>query len=182
MKKILLAYATVEGQTEKIAAAIRDQLAAAGADVTLLHVREAKETPEPDLPSFDLLVFGASVHMQKIEKEMAAFIERHQDIIRDKARSLFVVSMAAASNDPAERKKSLDVIRQSVRRQVPVEFEDEEMIAGALMYTKYNWLVRWIMKRISAKEGGSTDTTRDQEYTDWKQVAAYAARLAAQTG
>lgn len=41
-------------------------------------------------------------------------------------------------------------------------------VAGAVLYTKYNFLVRFIMKRISKQAGGSTDTSRDHEYTDWR--------------
>jgi menaquinone-dependent protoporphyrinogen oxidase len=43
-------------------------------------------------------------------------------------------------------------------------------VAGALPYTRYNWFTRWIMRRIVAKAGGDTDTSRDYEYTDWNQV------------
>ncbi len=40
-------------------------------------------------------------------------------------------------------------------------------VAGALFYTKYNPLVRMVLKRIAKKAGGATDTSRDYEYTDW---------------
>ena len=57
------------------------------------------------------------------------------------------------------------------------------MVAGALPYTKYGWLKRMMMKRIVAKAGGDTDTTRDYEYTDWIDLRNFArdfAELAAQ--
>ena len=41
------------------------------------------------------------------------------------------------------------------------------LVAGALVYSRYNWLTRWMMRRIARKEGGDTDTARDYEYTDW---------------
>src|SRR5262249_10815010 len=40
-------------------------------------------------------------------------------------------------------------------------------VAGALMYSRYNRLVRFVMKRIAKASGGSTDTSMDHEYTDW---------------
>jgi menaquinone-dependent protoporphyrinogen oxidase len=49
-----------------------------------------------------------------------------------------------------------------------------KFVAGALPYTRYNWLKRWIMRRIVAKAGGDTDTTRDFEYTDWEDLRAFA--------
>ena len=47
-------------------------------------------------------------------------------------------------------------------------------VPGALLYTRYNPVKRWMMKRIVRKAGGDTDTTRDYEYTDWNEVRAFA--------
>ena len=47
-------------------------------------------------------------------------------------------------------------------------------VAGAVRYTRYNPILRWVMRRISGKTGRSTDTSRDHEYTDWAQVQAFA--------
>jgi menaquinone-dependent protoporphyrinogen IX oxidase len=41
-------------------------------------------------------------------------------------------------------------------------------VAGALMYSEYGALVRFVMRRIAKRAGQSTDTTHDHEYTDWK--------------
>jgi menaquinone-dependent protoporphyrinogen oxidase len=40
-------------------------------------------------------------------------------------------------------------------------------VAGALLSTKYNFLIRFVMRRIAKKAGAETDTSRDYEYTDW---------------
>ena len=42
--------------------------------------------------------------------------------------------------------------------------------AGALLYSKYNFVIRLIMKRISKKAGGPVDTSRDYEFTDWTRI------------
>lgn len=178
MKNILLLYASLEGQTAKIAGVIRDRLEQGGARVTLANVRRPAEVSNLALADFDHLVFGASIHIGRIEKEMVAFINDRAAAIRDKPRSLFIVLMAVASTDVAGREASLAEVRKTVAGQLQVAFDDVEMIAGALMYTQYGWLTKWIMKRIAKKEGGSTDTSRDHEYTDWDQVDAFARRLA----
>jgi menaquinone-dependent protoporphyrinogen oxidase len=51
-------------------------------------------------------------------------------------------------------------------------------VGGALSYTQYPPLMRWIMKRIARKEGGPTDTTRDHELTNWQHVDDFARRFA----
>jgi menaquinone-dependent protoporphyrinogen oxidase len=48
------------------------------------------------------------------------------------------------------------------------------VVAGALLYTRYNWFKRWAMVRIVRKAGGDTDTTRDYEYTNWADVRSFA--------
>jgi menaquinone-dependent protoporphyrinogen oxidase len=52
-----------------------------------------------------------------------------------------------------------------------------KFVAGALPYTKYGWLQRLVMKRIVAKAGGDTDTSRDYEYTDWNDLRHFAAEF-----
>jgi len=44
-------------------------------------------------------------------------------------------------------------------------------------YTPYGLITRFIMKMISKREGASTDTTRDHEYTDWDRVAHFAEKI-----
>lgn len=49
-----------------------------------------------------------------------------------------------------------------------------ETFAGAVKYSQYDFITRFIMKMISKREGGSTDTTHDHEYTDWEAVSRFA--------
>jgi hypothetical protein len=51
--------------------------------------------------------------------------------------------------------------------------------AGTVLYTRYGWLKRWLMRRIVRKAGGGTDTSRDYEYTDWTDLERFAERFAA---
>ena len=70
-----------------------------------------------------------------------------------------------------------DLILYATREQLLVDFDDTEMIAGALIYSKYPLRIKWIMRRIVRKAGEGTDTSRDYGYTDWTKVARYAERL-----
>jgi menaquinone-dependent protoporphyrinogen oxidase len=51
-------------------------------------------------------------------------------------------------------------------------------VAGALLYTTYNPLIRFVMKRIAKKAGAETDTSRDYEYTDWVELDRFTGTLA----
>jgi menaquinone-dependent protoporphyrinogen oxidase len=51
-------------------------------------------------------------------------------------------------------------------------------VAGALAYSKYNFIVRAIMRRIARKAGAPTDTSSDYEFTNWAAVDRLAGELA----
>ena len=51
-------------------------------------------------------------------------------------------------------------------------------IAGALKYTQYDFFKRIIMKMISKKEGRTTNTSQDYEYTNWNLVKEFVNRFA----
>jgi menaquinone-dependent protoporphyrinogen oxidase len=53
-----------------------------------------------------------------------------------------------------------------------------KIVAGALLYTRYNWFIRLMMRRIVARAHGDTDTSRDYEYTDWSDVRAFGQEFA----
>jgi menaquinone-dependent protoporphyrinogen oxidase len=52
-------------------------------------------------------------------------------------------------------------------------------VAGALPYTRYNFITRSIMRRIAESQGDDTDTSRDYEYTDWAALGHFADSFAA---
>ena len=177
MSRVLLVYATREGQTEKVAIRLAEHLRNAGRDVQVVNADDRRATATLDLSAFDRLIFGASMHAGGLEKELVEFINSRTQLLRGRPPSLFVVLLSAATKDPDLRARSLDDARQKITDQLQVDFADTEFIAGALIYSRYSWPMKWLMKRIAKQAGEDTDTARDYEYTDWQQVEQYAMRL-----
>jgi menaquinone-dependent protoporphyrinogen oxidase len=50
--------------------------------------------------------------------------------------------------------------------------------AGALKHTQYDYLKRRIIKMISKKEGRTSDTSQNYEYTDWNAVKIFVNQFA----
>lgn len=46
-------------------------------------------------------------------------------------------------------------------------------VAGALLFTQYDFFKRLIMKLIARHEGVDTDAKVDHEYTDWNEVTLF---------
>ncbi len=177
MRSVLILYATREGQTEKIAKQIAKHLEHNGLKVYLVDARDASVAASLDLSAYDVLVFGASMHAGGLEQELVRFVNRNADQIERMPRSFFLVTLSAATKQDELRTQSLADAQRKMSEQLLPKFDDIEMIAGALTYSKYAAPVRWLMRRISRKAGGDTDVSRDYEYTDWSQVKVYADRL-----
>jgi len=177
--KIAILYATREGQTRRIAEYLAGAFQALDVIVDLHDLKKGT----PDVEHYDALVLAASVHIGSYEPEMVRFVKRHRDNLSHAA--FLSVSMSAAGVGDVQRtpeqrqaaQRELDaVLRRFVARTrwQPLHVEH---VAGALRYTKYNFLVRFVMKQISKASGGSTDTTRDHEYTNWAGLERFASKI-----
>jgi menaquinone-dependent protoporphyrinogen oxidase len=119
------------------------------------------------------------VRAGKYPRAAVAFAREHRARLAQMPCAFFSVCLAAASQKEAERRAAQALPEKFFaasgwRPRLTATF------AGALRYTRYNWLIRFVMKRIARAEGASTDTSRDHEYTDWKAVTAFAEAVASQ--
>jgi menaquinone-dependent protoporphyrinogen oxidase len=170
MSNVCIVYATREGQTEKIAKCIATTLAADGHVPELFNVERSRGPL--DLERFDAVIVGAPLH-GGYPRSIVRFVREHRSFLERVPSAFFSVGLAIASRTSDGRAQTLRLVEKLVRRTGwrPARVE---LFAGALLYTKYNFLVRFVMRRITAKEGGDTDTSRDYEYTDWSAVARFA--------
>ena len=176
--KLLIVYATREGQTRKIAIRLADHLRDSGAEV---EVRDARQPFSLSLRDFDHLVFGASMHAGGLEKEIRDFVARHQTEISARPRSFFLVLLSAATKDQTLRDEWLRDAESKFKQQIPVFFSHLEMVAGALRYSQYSLPLKWVMQRIARQAGEGTDISQDYEYTDWDQVERIAKTIIYET-
>lgn len=173
--RILIVYGTSYGQTARVANRLHRLLFERGFDVTLL---DGAAVPADFCPvDYDGVLVGASMIMRGYQRHIAMFVRRHAAVLNARPSAFFAVSGAAGSKNPLERAEAHRLMEEFCRKAGwhPVLAVS---LAGAIAYTRYNFVLRWAMKRISRKEGGSTDTTRDHEYTDWHQVEQLAAEFA----
>jgi menaquinone-dependent protoporphyrinogen oxidase len=167
---ILIVYGTSHGQTAKIAEQIRQTLEEDGFRVTSVN---AKEERVPDPGAFQGVIIGASIIARGHQPAVAKFIRTHVAQLNAMPCAFFSVSASAGSAREAGRAAARRV-RDEFLAEVGLQPALRESVAGAIAYTRYNPLLRWYMKRASKMNGGSTDTSRDHEYTDWNQVRNFA--------
>lgn len=166
---VLVAYGSVEGQTRKIARHMSGSVQSRGHDVTIF---DAADLEDVDMDLFDAAIIAAPVHMGAFHPAIVDWVGKNSAEL-DKLPSGFVsVSLGAASPFPEEQAE-IAKLADDLFARTKWHPDSVHHAAGALRYTKYDFLKRMLMKYIAGKEGGSTDTSEDHEYTDWDALDAF---------
>jgi menaquinone-dependent protoporphyrinogen oxidase len=180
--RVAIFFATREGHTRRIAARIAADLDTRGALVDVYNVRTAGPI---DWSCYSFACVAASVHGGVHEREMIAFVKKHLRELERLSASFVSVSLSEAGAEDEHRPE--DHRRQSAAevRQMIEAFTKSTgwrpartlAAAGALNYSKYNLLIKFVMKRIARRMGAPVDTSRDYDFTSWPAVDRFAAEL-----
>ena len=171
MTTILIAYGTADGHTARIAQYLAEVIRGAGHQADPVNVERAS-VPGPE--GHDAVIIGASVHMGRHERCVLNYVREHRAALARLPSAFFSVSMAAHENTEAAQKEANGYVETFVQ-QTGWRPRKVLLVAGALLYTRYGFFKRWIMKRIARDKGSpDTDTSRDYVYTDWESVKRFA--------
>ncbi len=168
MRRILLAYGTTDGHTARIAATVANKLKAMGAQVDVRTGQDALTNwllPE----DYEGVVVASSIHAGGFQRSVKTWVTHHHQALNARPTLFLPVCLAVLQKDPkveAELRGIVDGFLKHAGWSPTVT----RPVAGALLYTRYGWFKRMIMKRIARKAGGDTDTTKDWVYTDWKDL------------
>ena len=170
---ILVLYGTTHGQSGKIASAVATSMRAEGAAVTVANVNEVWRH---DPRAFTSIVVVAPVHAGKFPGAVRQWARRHRVSLASRPAAFVAVCLAIVHRTP-KVDQDLRTILENFSAATGWRPTETKIVAGALKYTKYGWLTRWMMKRIVAKAGGDVDTSRDFEYTDWDDLHEFSIRF-----
>jgi len=160
MKPILVAYATTEGQTHKIAEFIRRRLRRKGCEVHMLDT--ATPIAEQVSPIYAGAILGGSLHRHRHQSSLAHFAKANAAWLNVIPVAFFSVSLSIAGDD-ADARAEVKRLAGEFLDVAGLHAETVELIAGALKYTRYDFFKRWVMRLIAARAGGDTDISCDHE-------------------
>jgi menaquinone-dependent protoporphyrinogen oxidase len=171
--KYLVIYATREGHTRRIAEHIGATLRAKGYGADVRNVSDV--SAQEQLTDYQAVVLGASLHAGQHEREMVDFVrQRREELQRVPTAFLSVSLTEAGAEDPAAPQEKRAKAAADVQGALDHFYEKTGWrpertlpVAGALLYSQYGRLTRVVMRMISKRAGGDTDTSRDYVYTDW---------------
>ena len=180
--RILIGYATRHGQSRRIAEHLAREFTMWGCPVV---VADVSRTPAIDWPDYHAAILVASVHGGHHEREMIAFVRRAHAALDQVPNAFLSVLLAEATVQNRSASETLRKNAKDAVQRVIDAFEKETgwhpqvvlPVAGALLYRQYNFFIRFIMKRMTSKAMGPTDTSRDYEFTDWAALSEFASNF-----
>ncbi len=168
MAHILILYASIDGQTQKIAERIRQVIEDGRHHTTLLPIAGAAAV---NLRSFDRIVIGASIRYGKHSAQVVDFIQSNAEVLNEKDNAFFSVNIVARK--PAKSLPSTNPYLVRFLRRITWRPRLLAVFAGRLDYPRYRFLDRTMIRLIMWMTGGPTDPATVEEFTDWRQVEAF---------
>jgi menaquinone-dependent protoporphyrinogen oxidase len=172
MANVLVAFASHDGQTQKVAERIATVLLIRRHEVELVDLGRTASGPV-DLSRFQAVLVGSPIRAQGYLRPVVRFVRTHRTQLDRLPTLFFSVGLAVLSKIGDGRAQTMRIVEKLVA-ETGWHPGRIELVAGALKYTRYNFLVRFVMRRISRKERGDTDTSRDHECTDWAAIDRFA--------
>jgi menaquinone-dependent protoporphyrinogen oxidase len=173
MADILMVYGTSLGHTEKIVRRMAERLNSQGHRVTV-----RKADTEPSVAGYDAILVAGSVRFGRHQRSAEHFVRRNLEPLSTVPSAFVSVcgALAGSWSRGAERARgyvTAFLARTGWHPRLARSF------GGALPYTQYDILTRWMMWLISRMTGRPTDTSRDWDLTDWDAVDRFADELGA---
>jgi menaquinone-dependent protoporphyrinogen oxidase len=168
-------YATGEGQTGRIAAALAERLEAHGHTVSLHELRRGGSAV--DLLDADRVVVAGSIHLGRFATRLARWCAGHAETLTRRRAVLVAVSLTAAGDDAVEWSGLRTIVERFARRTGwrPTAVHH---LPGRLAFSRYGPLTRWLMRRIARAHGLDVTGTADIDLTNWEVVRRLADALA----
>ena len=108
-----------------------------------------------DLSRFQAVLVGSPIRAQGYLRPVVRFVQAHRTELARLPALFFSVGLAVLSRIGDGRTQTMRIVEKLVA-ETGWHPRRIELVAGALPYTRYNFLVRFVMRRISKKEGGDT--------------------------
>jgi menaquinone-dependent protoporphyrinogen oxidase len=160
--RILLAFGTSEGQTQKIVEAVAARVHGLGHDA---HVFDTAGSPAGlDVDSYDKIVVAGSVHQKRHQESVEDFVTAKLPELQNKSTLFLSVSLSAAfSEGLADAQSYVDAFLTSTGWKPAQSL----LVAWALQYTEYDYFQEQVIEHIVLKGRKVEGPKADLEFTDW---------------
>ncbi len=164
--RVLIAFATTEGQTRKISQTIADQVVELGHQVELLDTARKRRDVHTD--EFDAFIVAASVHQDRHQDEIEVFVTASLAALKAKPGLFLSVSLAAAFEEKAADAAGYISDFKDRTGWTP---DHTLAVAGAVRSEEYDYFQQQILQHVILKDRDELRPEETQEFTNWDGLA-----------
>lgn len=171
MKPVLIAYAESDGVTRRIAGHVAESFAARDFETSIVDIATIEAYLE--LENYSGIVVLAVLHRGHHERAAVDLVKAHREALADVPAAFLSLNVEELDAEPVV---TTSLIRAQVAPRVPAQmdrfFTEAEWpstysrpVAGAIVYSRYGWLVKWALRRSPR-----ADATREKDFSDWEKL------------
>ena len=163
---VLIIYATVEGQTSKIAHFAAEHIKELGHDVVLAN---ADDPTEIAFKSMDAVILAAPVHQRRHPKTFEALIEASKNALEQRRTLLMSVSLSAAF--PEGLGEAGEYVTE-LKMRTGFTPDAEMLVGGAIRIGQYDYFATQVVRHVVLRDRDYDLSAGEHEFTDWQAVSS----------
>lgn len=170
--KVLVAFATTEGQTRKIANHIAEKMCEDGKQAELYDCSRRLRGQEFD--AVDAIIVAGSVHQKTHQESVTAFALAHREQLKAKPSAFISVSLSAAYDSGKEEAMSYV---EHFAKETGWQPASIHLAGGALKFSEYDFFKEQIIRYIVMAGRDVPSGQNDWEFTDWNALDQFVAEF-----
>lgn len=164
--KVVIAFASIEGQTAKIARFVEAEARNAGFETRLVNIRD--EDANVAFAGVDIVILAASVHERRHPEAFESFLVDARDQLAARPSLLLSVSLSAAF--PEGREEAEDYVIE-LKARTKIDPDAEMLVAGAVRGTQYDYFAQQVIRHVLLRGRDLDPNGAEHEFTDWAALA-----------
>ncbi len=158
---ILIIYESIEGQTEKIARFVQEQVRNSGHEAALFNAGDA--IAPLSLEGIDKVILAAPVHERRHPREFEVLLAAGKRDLEGIRTLLISVSLSAAFPEGLEEAGEY---LTELKMRTDFTPDSELLVAGAVRTGKYDYFASQIVRHVVLRDR-EADATEEHDFTDW---------------
>ena len=166
--KLLIAFGSTEGQTQKIVEWVAERIRSAGHEVEIYDSKRLLRGF--DIDTFDAIIVAGSVHQKNHQESIVVFALAHREQLEAKPSAFLSVSLSAGLKDGEQ--DCLCYVEEFVEKS-GWRPSNLLIVAGAVLYSEYDFFMEQTIRHVVMQGREPKDIKEDYELTDWKALGEF---------
>jgi len=160
---VLILFATIEGQTEKIARFAEKEVRKAGQEVVLVDIGDKMASVSYE--GIDKVILAAPVHERRHPKPFEVFLVSDRQELKKRRTLMISVSLNAAFPEGLEEANEYVV---ELKMRTGFTPSAEALAAGAVRTRSYDYFAAQVLRHVVLRGRNYDPSLGEHEFTDWQ--------------